>query len=204
VASFTTYCGGWQLPSELDTQDTGAEPADGTGPLPRPNLKLTGVFSLVVLAGLAVGWLLSEPADSAPDVANVGEPAPDFDVPLLDGGRFVLSEQLASEDRPVVLNLWASWCGPCRVETPDISAFAEANPDVKVIGVAVEDTVSGADAFAEEFAPVYDLAFGTDKFDAAYPRLGLPATYVIGPDGVIDQLFNGIVNEDVLEGLVSS
>ena len=157
----------------------------------------------MVLAGLGVGWILTSSRD-APDSATVGAPAPDFDVPLLDGsGRFVLSEQLAEDDRPVVLNLWASWCRPCRLETPDISAFAEANPDVKIIGVAVEDTERAANDFAAEFRPAYDLAFGNDDFDSADPRLGLPATYVIGPDGVVDHLFNGIVNEEVLADLTS-
>ena len=156
---------------------------------------------VVVLAGLGVGWILSSP-QGAPDSATVGAPAPDIDVPLLDGtGRFVLSEELAAHDKTIVVNLWASWCGPCRFETPDISAFAQANPDVKVVGVAVEDTEQAAIEFADEFRPAYELAFGNDDFDAAYPRLGLPATYVIGPDGVVDHLFNGIVNEEVLTGL---
>lgn len=201
MASFTTCCGGWLLPDDQDTREDG-KVKEESGPLPRPNLKLTGVFLAVVLAGLAVGWVISNSTGSTPEVATVGEKAPDFDVALLEGGRFVLFEQLAEHDRPILLNLWASWCGPCRIETPDISAFAAANPDVKVVGVAVEDTEEGARAFAEEFAPVYDLAFGNDEFDAAYPRLGLPATYVIGADGVIEELFNGIVNGDVLEELV--
>lgn len=171
------------------------------GPLPRPSLKLTGVFLVVVLAGLATGWLLTS-SESAPEVASVGEPAPDFDVELLSGGEFVLSEQLASDDRPIVLNLWASWCLPCREETPDISAFAEAHPEVKVIGVSVEDTEGAAREFAEEFSPVYDLALGDAQFDKAYPRLGLPVTYIIGADGVVEEWFNGIVNTQVLEELV--
>lgn len=199
MASFTTCCGGWLLTEELsDNPKTGDEPA---GPLPRPSLKLTGIFVAALLAGLAVGWLLD--SDSSPEVARVGERAPDFTVALLDGGTFTLSEQLEADDRPIVLNLWASWCGPCRVETPDISAFAEANSDVKVIGVAVEDTEAGSRQFAADFAPSYDLAFGNGEFDDAYPRLGLPATYVIGSDGVVEELWNGIVTGEVLEDLTS-
>ncbi len=133
----------------------------------------------------------------------MGRPAPDFTVPLLDGGTFTLSEQLAADNRPVVLNLWASWCIPCRTETPDISAFAVANPGVKVIGVAVEDTETAARAFVEEFAPSYDLGFADDAFEAAYPRLGLPVTYIIGANGVIEEVFNGIVDQEILSDLVS-
>lgn len=156
----------------------------------------------VLLAGLGIGWLLR--SEDVPEVAIVGEPAPDFSVALIDGGTFSLSDQLATDDRTIVVNLWASWCVPCRLETPDISAFAETNPDVKVIGVAVEDTESGSREFAEEFAPSYDLAFGNDEFEDAYPRLGLPATYIIGANGRVEELWNGIVTVDVLEDLTST
>jgi cytochrome c biogenesis protein CcmG/thiol:disulfide interchange protein DsbE len=153
-----------------------------------------------VIIGLVVAWVI--PSGEV-EVAEVGRPAPDFTVPLLRGGTFTLSNQLAADDRPIVLNLWASWCIPCRTETPDISAFAVANPDVKVIGVAVEDTETSARAFAKEFAPSYDLGFADDEFEAAYPRHGLPVTYIIGADGVIQEMFNGIVDQEILGDMVS-
>ena len=154
----------------------------------------------MVVVGLLVAWVVRS---GEVDVAEIGRPAPDFTVPLLDGGTFTLSEQLAADDRPVVLNLWASWCIPCRTETPDISAFATANPDVKVIGVAVEDTETAARAFAAEFDPVYDLGFADDAFEAAYPRLGLPVTYIIGAGGAVVEMFNGIIDQETLKDLVS-
>lgn len=153
-----------------------------------------------MIIGLVVAWVI--PSGEV-EVAEVGRPAPDFTVPLLGGETFTLSSQLAADDRPIILNLWASWCIPCRTETPDISAFAVANPDVKVIGVAVEDTETAARAFAEEFAPSYDLGFADDEFEAAYPRLGLPVTYIIGADGVIQEMFNGIVDQEILGDMVS-
>lgn len=154
----------------------------------------------MVLVGLLIGSLTA--SESRPEVATVGRLAPEFTVDLIDGGTFTLSEQLAADDSPIVLNLWASWCIPCQVETPDISAFAESNPDVKVIGVAVEDTEAGARDFAAEYDPVYDLALGNPEFESAYPKLGLPATYIIGADGTVDELWNGIVTGDVLADLV--
>lgn len=184
----------WPTPEATD--EAQREP----GPLPKPSLRLTGVFVGVIALGLIVAWVVG---DSNPNQAQIGQPAPDFSVSLLDGGTFTLSEQLSGDDRPVVLNLWASWCLPCRQEVPEISRFSESNPDVKVIGIAVEDTEDAAIRFADEFAPAYDLAMGDADFENSYPRLGLPVTYVIDSDGTVIEAFNGILNEATLEDLVA-
>ncbi|MFV1960743.1 MAG: TlpA family protein disulfide reductase [Acidimicrobiia bacterium] len=180
--------GGWRLPEE------------NLGPLPRPDLRLTGVFVGVVVIGLLIGWVFRT-GDVA--VAEIGRPAPDFTVSLIEGGTFTLSDPLNDDNRRVVLNLWASWCIPCRTEIPEISAFANANPDVKVIGVSVEDTEKAARAFADEFSPAFDLGLSNAEFDAAYPRLGLPVTYIIGTNGVVEEVFNGIVNQEILEDITT-
>lgn len=154
------------------------------------------MFTLVVVAGLIVGWIVR----SGPtEVARIGEAAPEFTVDLFDGGDFALSDAAGAL---VVVNLWASWCPPCREEIPDISAFAETYPDVRVIGVAVEDSERSAREFAAEIGASYPLAMGTTAFQDAYPNLGLPATYIIDANGTVTDIFNGIVNEEILEGLV--
>jgi thiol-disulfide isomerase/thioredoxin len=156
-------------------------------------LLLTGVFVAVVAAGLAAAWLIGDRGDAVePDVA------PDFTVDLLDGGTFTLSEHLAEDGRPLILNLWASWCVPCRVEIPDISAYSESTDDVAVLGVAVEDRLEDSVAFANEVQASYPLAFGNEDFRISYPSLGLPATYFIDSDGTIASIFNGIVTEETL------
>jgi len=146
--------------------------------------------------GLTVAWALDP---GAPETAQVGEPAPDFTVEVIEGGEFTLSD---ARGRPVVLNFWASWCAPCRTEIPDISAFAESNPEVQVIGVAVEDAEVAAREFATEIGASYPLALGSQHVEDSYPRLGLPVTYVIDEDGVVREVFNGIVNETTLTDLV--
>lgn len=157
---------------------------------------------MIVAGGLLVGWLAGS-FDAK--VAEIGRPAPDFTVRLIRGGSFSLSKQLATDDRPIVLNLWASWCVPCRKEMPEISAFAEAHPDVVVLGVAVMDVEAEAAEFAEELSPSYDLAFGDVAFEAAYPPpIGLPTTFVIGADGVVEAVFNGVLTEETLTELVFS
>jgi len=164
----------------------------GPGPLPRRSLKLTGVFVLVVVVGLVIGWIVGQ--DSA-ESSEIGKPAPDFTVALIDGGTFTLSE---ARGQPVIVNLWASWCAPCREEIPDISAFAAANPDVTVVGVAVQDPEKSAREFAATIGATYPLALGTTEFEDAYPHLGLPATFIIDENGTVIDIINGIVNEEVL------
>jgi thiol-disulfide isomerase/thioredoxin len=154
------------------------------------------VFVLVVAAGLAMGWLVGS---GSTDVAEIGSAAPDFKVEVIGGGSFTLSE---ARGHPVVLNFWASWCAPCREEIPDISAYAEANPDVSVVGVAVRDIEENSRQFAAEIGAAYPLALGTSEIEDAYPAFGLPYTVVIDEDGVVTQIFNGIVDENVLIDLV--
>jgi cytochrome c biogenesis protein CcmG/thiol:disulfide interchange protein DsbE len=150
------------------------------------------VFVLVVAIGLAIGWIVGR---GSVEVAEVGAPAPDFTVELIDGGTFTLSDSLG---QPAVINLWASWCGPCREEIPDISAFATAQPGVTVVGVAVRDAENDARRFASTIGASYPLALGTPEFEESYPSLGLPATYIVDGNGTVIEIYNGIVDEQIL------
>jgi cytochrome c biogenesis protein CcmG/thiol:disulfide interchange protein DsbE len=150
------------------------------------------VFLVVLAVGLTVGWIVG---GSSEQIAEMGKTAPDFTVEVIEGGEFTLSEQ---RGRPVVVNFWASWCEPCRVEIPDISEFADAHPDVAVVGVAVRDAEQTAREFATEVGASYPLALGTEDVEDAYPTFGLPATYVLDEDGAVIAIFNGIVDENSL------
>ncbi len=160
--------------------------------MPRRGLRLTIVFIAVILLGLLVGWIVDR--DSVA-VAEVGGTAPDFTVEVIEGGNFTLSDH---RGKPVVINLWASWCPPCRAEIPDISAYATANPGTVVVGLAVEDSEQRAREFAAEIGASYPLAFGTPAVEDAYPNLGLPATYILDENGIVTQIINGIVDEEIL------
>jgi thiol-disulfide isomerase/thioredoxin len=149
----------------------------------------------VVAVGLLVAWLLDRGNEEEPS-----DMAPQFEVALIGGGSFSLDDHVREDGRPLVLNLWASWCIPCRTEIPTISAYAEDNPEVFVLGVAVEDRPEDSEQFADEVGASYPLGLGDEEFRKNYPSIGLPATYFIDEDGIVVNIINGILTEESLAG----
>lgn len=170
-----------------------------------PGRRLLHIALLFVLVGPALIWLVrpSTPSDTAPGAVLVDEPAPDFTLDLFDGTRFALSDHLATDGRPVVMNFWASWCVPCREEMPAFDAVARRHPEVLFIGVVVQDIEAAARQFAEEVAVSYPLGLDEDGVILErYPTLGLPTTWFITSDGVIAAQRVGELDEDSLESLI--
>lgn len=164
---------------------------------------------VVVVATGAVLILRDDPPPSQPliTVPGFGNPegseAPDFSVDLFDGGSFSLSNHLADDGRPVLLNLWASWCGPCRAEMPHLDAASKEHTGVFFIGVAVDDTLADAERFAEEIGVTYALAFDEgDRVGRLYPSFGLPATFLIAGDGTLLRTVYGQVSEAQIAALL--
>lgn len=116
--------------------------------------------------------------------------APDFALTALDGTVYHL-EELAGQT--VVLNFWATWCGPCRLEMPMLSRWVHAHPDVLMLGVAVDDTVGPVRAFVRERDLPYPIVFDDARVQAAYGVTRLPTTVVIGPDGRVSGAHSGVV-----------
>lgn len=145
----------------------------------------------------------SETTPAAP-VDDTAERAPDFTVTLLDGSQFRLSDHLAVDGRPVFLNLWASWCPPCRAEMPDLSSAAQRHPDVLFLGIAVEDDPAAARIFAESIAVAYPVGVDLDgSVDRAYPAPGLPATYLIGGEGLVRAVTFGQLTAEQIEEMLA-
>lgn len=164
--------------------------------------RLTLVFAVVVGLGLLAGsFLLGR--NGPPVTALKGETAPEVVVVGFDGSEWRLSEHLRQDGRPVVLNLWASWCGPCRAEIPDLDAYAASTPGVLVVGAAVEDREPDARALARELAPGYVIGMDpTGSLRERYLTPGLPATFVIDGDGVLRAVWFGPITKDGLVDLV--
>lgn len=134
------------------------------------------VAVVIVAVGVAVGAFLLRPREPA---HTTGGRAPAFDLPLLDGSGTLSSKDL--EGTPVVLNLWASWCGPCRDEAPVFERISNKYEGrVVVVGVNVQDVEPAARDFVEEFGITYPVVVDEQrKLARALDYFGLPETFFI-------------------------
>ena len=158
------------------------------------------VPALVPLAGCGASSAGgTDPAIVAPASR---EAAANLSVPALSGaGRIAVGAPTA---RPTVVNMWASWCGPCREEMPAVQRFATTHPDVRVVGVAVNDQIDDARAFAKEVGVRFPLGFDADhKVADAYAVSGLPTTVVLDREGRLAATWPGPVSDADLTRLTS-
>lgn len=143
-----------------------------------------------VVAVLALGlWVATRTLGDELFPVSVGSPAPDFQARTLDAAA--RTKSIADYEGDVVLlNIWATWCGPCRVEMPSMQALHQAlGPHgLKIVAVSVDEP--GSEQTIRDFATEYGLTFellhdASGRIRAAYQTTGVPETFVIGRDGVI-------------------
>jgi thiol-disulfide isomerase/thioredoxin len=169
--------------------------------------RLTLVFLIFFAAAVAVGSALTRGGETTATSFGgpmEGQQAPEIRLTAFNGDDWTLSGYLENDGRPLFINLWASWCDPCRDEIPDLSAFASAHPEYHVVGVAVRDTEVDARAMADELAPSYLIgidALGNVRDE--YVGFGLPATFLIDSTGVVTAQIEGPVTIEILEDLTT-
>lgn len=127
---------------------------------------------------------------------------PSLKVTTLDGKPYDLA---AERGHWVIVNFWATWCVPCIKELPEISQYVKTHPDVRAIGIAYDDT-DPADirAFLGKHPvsfPVAQVTMDKPLTDFDEP-LGLPTTYLIGPDGKVAKHFTGPVTPALLTAAI--
>lgn len=155
------------------------------------------VASILVLVAVLVAAARFFLANELAPV-GLGAKAPNFTATTLDATP--VTKTLADYKGDVVLiNIWATWCGPCRVEMPSIEQLhsAYAGKGLKVVAISVDD--SGSDALVREFVKQYKLTFEVlrdqggqeGKVSRDYQTTGYPETVIIGRDGVIRRKFLG-------------
>jgi peroxiredoxin len=131
-----------------------------------------------------------------------GATAPPLQLPTLDGERFILGDLRGDV---VVINFWATWCEPCRLEMPELQRLYESKRDsgLHVVGVNLGESTATARQWVDAFGLTFNIVLDQDGFAATrYQLRGQPSTYVIDPDGVITHVFYGAVDMAALEAAV--
>ena len=119
------------------------------------------------------------------------------ELPVID--ELTLGDLLTS-DNPVVLNVWASWCIPCRSEAPLLSAaYEKFGDDVSFIGIDIEDTQDAARSFIAEYGLEFDNYFDrSGSVRSTLGGVGVPITYFFAPGGELVYQHSGVIDERTL------
>ena len=151
----------------------------------------------LLAAGLAWIWLSAAPSGTTTSgripAPQAGFLAPDFTLQTPDGDTVTLSEL---RGRPVLINLWASWCSPCRQEMPAIQRAYDLYRDdgfvVLAVNVTAQDNETAALAFADELGLSFPILMDR-KGEVArlYENRALPSTYFVDAEGVISEVVIG-------------
>ncbi|MCB1489072.1 MAG: DsbE family thiol:disulfide interchange protein [Bauldia sp.] len=170
----------------------------------RPRLLL--LLPLFVFVALATIFLLRLETGGDPGAipsALIGKPAPEFDLPPLDG---VARPGLARADLDgavTVLNVFASWCGPCRLEHPQLLELAK-DDRIRLVAINYKDQPKNAVGFLADLGNPY-AAIGVDAKGRAgidWGLYGVPETFIVGRDGTIRYKFIGPIGEEELSDVI--
>ena len=171
------------------------------------------VILLVVLGLLGSAWIVySREPVSQPrnflltEAPIVGHLAPDFILSTVEGEAYALKDLVdrdgdSGAGRPVILNFWASWCGPCRIETPHFqSASLKHNGRVAILGVNQGESAGIITDFGTSFGLTYPLLVDPEnRVNDLYSIINLPTTVFIDRQGIVREVFVGVMNQAVLE-----
>lgn len=139
--------------------------------------------------------------DAVPVGVHAGERAPDFTVNDLDGNPVSLSD---FEGKKIMLNFWASWCGPCRLEMPHMERIYQESDkeDVVIIGVnllTTEKSIENVYNFIEDYHLTFPIPLDEDgRLSVDYEILAYPTTYFIDSDRVIRNKTVGTMTEEYM------
>lgn len=153
-------------------------------------LTTVGLFALGALVVASCG-------DEGSDALTL----PEIELTDLETGELVGADAI---DGPAIVNLWATWCGPCRTEMPAFQEVSTEFDDVRFVGVNQGDAGDAAAEFLDEVGVTFDQYLDPNgELTNALRVAGLPATFVIDADGVVVEVHNGALDPDGIRALVA-
>ncbi len=161
------------------------------------------VLPPLIFAALAVlfYWGMGRDDPNALPSTREGGPVPGLTLTAFDGATPFAREDLASGE-VVLVNFWASWCGPCRAEHPQLVAMAEEG--IPIYGINYKDEPAKARNFLDELGDPYDrlAADPNGRTGLDWGLYGVPETFVIAGDGTVIKRFAGPITEGILEAII--
>jgi thiol-disulfide isomerase/thioredoxin len=165
-----------------------------------PQTALRWLIALLLL--FAAPWLCfaQQDQDNEPVIRFVRnpDPAPDFKLTALDGKPLTLA---ALQGKVVLLNFWATWCGPCRAEIPDLVALQERyNGRLQILGLNVDDEEADIKLYVQETGINYPVAMTSNDVRIQFGGIpALPTSFVLDTEGRVVQKHVGLWNPAVYE-----
>ncbi|MCI4663504.1 MAG: DsbE family thiol:disulfide interchange protein [Neomegalonema sp.] len=179
-------------------------PETPSGPQPKPLWKLAlyaAPFALFAALGAVLAQqVLTEGAKSPRRGVLVNAPAPALELPLLGGGGQLKRAALTGTGGVVIVNFWASWCAPCRIEHPALMELAKRK-GVTMFGVAYNDDPRKSQAFLSALGDPFKQV-GVDRRGFAaveWGVRGVPETFILSADGTIIHKHSGPIEAEDLE-----
>jgi len=183
-------------------------------PFPRPKVGALRNILATIAVGIAIVsliWFFDRPgaagssqvitltAAASGPAPRVGEPVPDFRIRLLDGEYLQLSDL---RGQPVWINFWATWCPPCRAETPDIQEVYEKYKDdgLVVIAVSIGEDPCTVRAYQERTGTTFPMGVDGDTSIAAMYRIvGIPTHFFVDGDGILREWRIGAMSKKTMD-----
>ena len=167
--------------------------------------RLFYIIPVAVFVGLStllyIGLFQGPPSELPSPL--VGKPAPEFSLPALDGQAQQFSRSELGAGHPVIVNFWASWCAPCRIEHPALQGLA-ARKGITLYGIDYKDSPDKARAFLMElgnpFGKIDQDQEGRVSID--WGVTGVPETFVIDGTGIIRVHYAGPLDDEVINRVI--
>ena len=169
-----------------------------------PKTRFDWIVIIIVVGIVGGGWVYQGRVSLAqanptgrPPAPQVGHPAPDFTLTTLAGDSLTLSELRGTA---VVLNFWATWCGPCRSEMPAFESVWQAQRgNVIFVGVDVREASNAVESFASSLGITYPLPLDSiGEVADIYRVRAFPSTFFIDAEGVVQEVVLGAISRPAL------